>query len=47
MALDRETIVAASVATFQEQASAGSYAIVTLTVENESGADVIIRISMV
>jgi len=40
MALDRETITAANTTSFQEQASAGPYVIVTLTVENESGAEV-------
>ena len=42
MTLDRETITAANATTFQEQASAGTYAIVTLLVENESGFDAMI-----
>jgi hypothetical protein len=46
MALDKETVTATNATTFQEQASAGAYAVVSLLVCNNNVADVVVTIKV-
>jgi len=46
MALDKETVTATNATTFQEQASAGAYAVVTLLVCNRNISDTVVTIKV-